>query len=316
VSQVDRVTVAVIQAGSLVFDTQRTLVKVESYCQQAAQAGAKIVVFPEAFLGGYPKGTHFGAHVGSRSPEGREEFQRYSAAAITVPSKETAILADLSDRYGLHLVIGAIERVAETLYCSVLFFAPDGTLQGVHRKLMPTAAERIVWGLGDGSTMPAIPTPFGIVGSAICWENYMPLFRAAMYAKGVNVWCAPTVDDRDTWQATMRHVAIEGRCFVLSACQYLLRSDCPDDYDAIQGNAPDTVLIKGGSLIVSPLGEVIAGPLWGKEGMLTADLDLGEIVRGKFDLDVIGHYARPDVFTLSVDERPKQAVIFEAKSRV
>src|SRR5581483_1787895 len=209
-----------------------------------------------------------------------------------------------------------IERAGSSLFCTALFTEPGEGLVAKHRKLMPTGTERLIWAQGDGATMPVVTSRAGRLGAAICWENYMPLFRAAMYAKGVNVWCAPTVDDRDTWQATMRHVAIEGRCFVLSACQYLLRSDCPDDYDAIQGNAPDTVLIKGGSLIVSPLGEVIAGPLWGKEGMLTADLDLGEIVRGKFDLDVIGHYARPDVFTLSVDERPKQAVIFEAKSRV
>ena len=139
----------------------------------------------------------------------------------------------------------------------------------------------------------------------------MPLFRAAMYAKGVSLWCAPTVDDRDCWQATMQHIAVEGRCFVLSACQYLLRSDCPEDHRAIQGNDPATVLIHGGSVIVSPMGQVLAGPLRNGEGLLTAELDLREIVRGKFDLDVVGHYARPDVFRLIVDENPKQAVTFE-----
>ena len=138
----------------------------------------------------------------------------------------------------------------------------------------------------------------------------MPLFRSAMYAKGVTLWCAPTVDDRETWQATMQHVALEGRCFVLSACQYLVRSDCPENYHPIQGEAPATMLINGGSVIVSPLGKVLAGPLRGSEGMLVADLDMDEIARGKFDFDAVGHYARPDVFTLSVDQRPKPAVSF------
>jgi len=157
--------------------------------------------------------------------------------------------------------------------------------------------------------MPAIQTDFGVLGAAICWENYMPLFRMAMYAKGVGLWCAPTVDEREVWQSTVTHIALEGRCFVLSACQYLLRSDCPKHYSPIQGDAPDTVLIEGGSVIISPLGQVLAGPLRGGEGVLTADLDLGEIPRGKFDFDVVGHYARPDVFTLTVDERRQNPVV-------
>ena len=308
-----KVKVAVIQAGSFVFDTARTIEKLRSYCQGAADAGAKLAVFPEAFLGGYPKGIDFGARVGSRSAEGRDDFRRYWDAAIEVPGKETAILGEIAATHGMRLVVGAIEKGGGTLYCTVLFFSPQGDLEGKHRKLMPTAMERLIWGFGDGSTMPAIRTEYGIVGAAICWENYMPLFRSAMYAKAVNLWCAPTVDDRETWQATMQHVALEGRCFVLSACQYLLRSDCPDNYHAIQGEAADTVLINGGSVIVSPLGQVIAGPLRGQEGMLTAELDLDEIAGGIFDFDAVGHYARPDVFTLSVDERAKVAVSYQPK---
>jgi nitrilase len=196
------------------------------------------------------------------------------------------------------------------LFCSVLFFGPDGQLRGKHRKLMPTASERLIWGLGDGSTMPVIETEGRKIGAAICWENYMPLFRTAMYAKGVNIWCAPTVDDREVWQSTMQHIALEGRCFVLSACQYLLRSDCPSWYHPIQGDDPGTVLIGGGSVIVSPLGQILAGPARNGELVLTAELDLVEIARGKFDLDVVGHYARPDIFTLSVDERSKAPVTY------
>ncbi len=310
----DKVTAAVIQAGTPVFDTKRTLEKIEAYCEEAARAGAELVVFPEAFLGGYPKGLGFGAHVGSRSAEGREEFRRYYEAAISLAGDEMVQLGSVAARHQIELVVGVVEKAAGTLYCTALFFGPDGGLQGKHRKLMPTGSERLIWGTGDGSTMPAIQTPFGTVGAAICWENYMPLFRTAMYAKGVSLWCAPTVDDRDCWQATMQHIAVEGRCFVLSACQYLLRSDCPADYDAMQGNDPATVLIKGGSVIVSPMGTVLAGPLRDGEGMLIAELDLKEIARGKFDLDVVGHYARPDVFRLLVDENPKQAVTFEKNS--
>jgi predicted amidohydrolase len=307
---------AVVQAGSALFDTTRSLHKVEKYCAEASKAGAAVVVFPEAFIGGYPKGINFGVHVGSRSPEGREEFRRYFNGAIEVPGTETAVLGEIAAQYQVQLVIGVIERALSTLYCTVLFFAPDRRLQAKHRKLMPTAGERLLWGLGDGSTMPAIQTASGTLGAAICWENYMPLFRTAMYAKGVNIWCAPTVDDREVWQSTMRHIAVEGRCFVLSACQYFLRSDCPPDYHPIQGEDAATELIQGGSIIVSPLGQVLAGPLRHAEGILTAELDLKEIARARFDLDVVGHYARPDIFRLSVDERPKKSVEYADNERL
>jgi nitrilase len=305
---VSQVRVAVVQAGSFVFDTPRTLDRAAAFCEEAADSRTQLIVFPEAFLGGYPKGTDFGARVGSRSSQGRDDFRRYWQSAVTVPGEETDRLCHLAKAHRLHLVMGLIERDGGTLYCSVVFVGPDGELRGKHRKLMPTGTERLIWGFGDGSTMPTVETDFGTLGAAICWENYMPLFRTAMYSKGVNIWCAPTVDDRESWQPTMRHIAIEGRCFVLSACQYLRRAQCPPDYNAIQGNAPETVLIEGGSVIVSPLGEVLAGPLRGCEGLLTADLAMQDVVRGKFDLDVVGHYARPDIFQLSVDESPKNAV--------
>jgi nitrilase len=304
------IRVAVVQAGSALFDTPASLAKLRRLAAEAAAAGAGLAVFPEAFLGGYPKGIDFGARVGSRSPAGRDWFRRYYEAAIDVPGPETAALGEIAREAGLHLVVGAIEREGGTLYCSALFVAPDGRLLGKHRKLVPTAMERLVWGAGDGSTMPVFATPLGRVGAAICWENYMPLFRAAMYAQGVELYCAPTVDDREGWVATMRHVALEGRCFVLSACQHLLRRDCPADYDPVQGNAPDAELIRGGSLIVGPLGQVLAGPVYGREAVLVADLDRGDLARGKFDLDVVGHYARPDVFRLHVDRSPKASVTF------
>ena len=208
----------------------------------------------------------------------------------------------------MFVVIGVIERGGATLYCTALFFDPQRGLVGKHRKLMPTAAERLIWGFGDGSTLTAVDSAVGRVGSVICWENYMPMLRMAMYAKGVQIYCAPTADDRETWVATMRHVALEGRCFVLSACQHIRRDAFPDDYDCVLGDAPDTVLMRGGSLIVSPLGELIAGPNYEGETILYADIDLDDIVRGKYDFDVAGHYARPDVFRLDVDAAAKPAV--------
>jgi nitrilase len=283
------VRVAVVQAGSILFDTAATLAKADQLIADAARSGAKLIVFPEAFIGGYPKGDDFGARLGSRTPEGRKTFRRYFEGAIDVPGPETARLGEAVRASGAWVVIGVIERDGGTLYCTALFFAPDGSFAGKHRKLMPTAMERLIWGFGDASTMPVLDTGLGKIGAVICWENYMPLMRAAMYAKGVQIYCAPTVDDREAWQPTMRHIALEGRCFVLSACQCLKRD-----------GAPENAQIRGGSVIVGPLGKVLAGPVYDEERILTAEIDIGEIAEGKFDLDVAGHYARPDVFHLTI----------------
>lgn len=304
-----RITVAAVQAGTPLFDAPRALSKAEKYIREAASSGASVIVLPEAFLGGYPKGVDFGITVGSRSAEGRDIFARYAGSAVLVPGPETDRLSELAAELGTNLVVGAIERDGGTLYCVSLFFTPDGGLAAKHRKLMPTAAERYLWGQGDGSTMPAVPTDAGILGSAICWENYMPLYRQAMYAKGVEIWCAPTVDDREQWQATMKHIALEGRCFVISANQYLLRSDLPNEVQPIQGEDPETVLIGGGSVIISPLGEVLAGPLREREGVLLAEIETADITGAKFDFDPAGHYTRPDIFSLHVDTVPKETVV-------
>jgi predicted amidohydrolase len=205
-----------------------------------------------------------------------------------------------------------IERDGGTLYCTALMLAPSGDLLGKHRKLMPTAAERLVWGSGDGSTLPVLDTPVGRLGAVICWENYMPLLRMAMYAKGIQLWCAPTADDRDTWLATMQHIACEGRCFVLSANQFARRRDYPDDYPIDGDPDPDAVLCRGASVIVSPLGEILAGPHTDGETILRAELDLGRITEAKYDFDVVGHYARPDVFHLCVNERATTPVVTES----
>ena len=302
---------AVVQAAPVLFDTPRTIEKLADLVHDAAHQGAELVVLPEAFVGGYPKGLDFGARLGMRSPEGREDFRRYFANAIEMAGPEAERLSAVARDNGVHLVTGVIERDGGTLFCSTLTYGPTGALLSKHRKLMPTALERLVWGFGDGSTIGVAETPLGRIGSVICWENYMPLLRMAMYAQGVELYCAPTVDDRDTWLPTMRTIAIEGRCFVLSACQYFTRGDAPTDYAPIQGDDPATVLIRGGSCIIDPLGNILVEPDFSGEMIRIAEIDRRVIARGKYDLDVVGHYARPDVFKLSVDTGKKDAVSFE-----
>ena len=302
------ITGAVVQVGTSLYDTPKTIEKLGDWAAKAKAEKADLAVFPEAFVGGYPKGIDFGVRLGSRSDEGRDDFRRYYESAIEVPGAEVEAIGEIAAKNKMHLVVGVIERDGGTLYCTALYFAPDGSLLGKHRKLMPTALERVVWGFGDGSTLAAPKTEIGTLGGAICWENYMPQLRLAMYQKGVEFYCAPTVDDREVWLPTMQTVALEGRCFVLSACQFMTRANGPEDFSPIQGDAPDTVLIRGGSCIVSPLGKVLAGPVFGEEALLTAELDKADIARGKYDMDVVGHYARPDIFSLNVNEDPQEIV--------
>lgn len=309
--QTTRSIVAVVQAAPVAFDTGATLAKVDARTREAAARGAKLVLFPEAFIGGYPRGMDFGATVGNRSAQGRDQYREYWESAIDVPGSAVSRLGEIAAAHGVYLVIGVIEREGGTLYCTVLFFDPQGGYLGKHRKLMPTGSERLIWGFGDGSTMPVYDTPFGRMGAVVCWENYMPLMRAAHYAKGVQLYLAPTADGRDTWLATVRHIAVEGRCFVLSCNQFMRRGDYPEGYDSDLGSDPAKVVSRGGSCIVSPLGEILAGPDYDGEAVLTAEIDLADIARGKFDFDVVGHYARPDVFRLLVNEKPAAPVVFE-----
>jgi len=312
----DGIRVAVVQAAPVLFDREATVAKACKLAAEAAAKGARLALFPEAFVPAYPRGLSFGTVVGSRTAAGRRLWQAYWAGAVEVPGPATAALGQAAREANSYLAIGVIERDRDTsggtLYCTLLYFGPDGRLLGKHRKLKPTAGERLIWGEGDGSTLTVIPTEFGRLGGLICWENYMPLARMAMYAKGVEIYLAPTADARESWQATLRHIACEGRCFVLGCNQFATRSMYPDGLDGIEelAGGPE-VVCRGGSAIVSPLGEVLAGPLWDQEGMLIADLDLGEVARGKFDFDVVGHYARPDVFRLIVNERPTPPVVIK-----
>ncbi len=307
--------VAVIQAAPALFDREATLLKARTLAREAAAQGAQLALFPEAFVPAYPRGLSFGVVVGHRRPEGRWLWERYWANAVDVPGPATEFLGAVARETGLYLAIGVIECDTTfsrgTLYCTLLIFGPDGQLLSQHRKLKPTAAERLIWGEGDGSTLAVVETPYGKLGGLICWENYMPLARMALYAQGVDLYLAPTADSRDTWQATLRHIACEGRCFVLGCNQFVTKAMYPADLPGIAELAeqPD-VMCRGGSAIISPLGEVLAGPLYDTEGILHATLDLGEIARSRFDFDVVGHYARPDVFQLRINTRPQPAVIW------
>ncbi|GLT63904.1 hypothetical protein SLA2020_364330 [Shorea laevis] len=313
------VRATVVQAATIFYDTPATLDKAERLLDEAAGYGSQLVVFPEAFIGGYPRGSTFGVTIGNRTAKGKEEFRKYHASAIEVPGPEVDRLAAMAGKYKVFLVMGVIERDGYTLYCTVLFFDSQGHYLGKHRKVMPTALERVIWGFGDGSTIPVFDTPIGKIGAAICWENRMPLLRTAMYAKGVEIYCAPTADSRNIWQASMTHIALEGGCFVLSANQFCRRKDYPPPPEYVFSGqeeelTPDSVVCAGGSVIISPSGTVLAGPNFDGEALISADLDLGEIARAKFDFDVVGHYSRPEVLSLVVKDDPTNPVTFTSAS--
>lgn len=312
--KIHSVKAAVVQAAPVLFNWEATVEKACRLTAEVAAQGAKLILFPEAFIPAYPRGLSFGIVVGSRKEEGRRTWQRYWENAIEVPGPATEALGKAARQANAYLAIGVIERDSQfsggTLYCTLLYFGLDGKLMGKHRKLKPTAGERLIWGEGDGSTLPVFSTEIGKIGGLICWENYMPLARMSMYSKGVEIYLAPTADARDSWQPTLRHIAFEGRCFVLGCNQFVTKNMYPTDLAMVEelANLPD-IICRGGSAIISPLGAVVAGPLFDQEGVLYADLDLGEVARGKLDFDVVGHYARPDVFQLIVDERPKPPVV-------
>jgi nitrilase len=302
--------VAVVQDASVFLDRDTSVLKTIELAREAAGKGARLVLFPEAFIPGYPRGLSFGAAVGSRSQEGRALFRRYAENAVTIFGPETDLLADTAAEESIYLAVGVVERdeiTPGTLYCTLLLWGPDGNLLNVHRKLKPTASERLIWGEGDGAGLRAVPTELGQIGGLICWENYMPLARAALYEAGVELYLAPTADARESWQATIRHIALEGRCYVLACNQFVTKADYPDDLDKTSAReiaALSDPLCRGGSAIVGPLGEYVAGPLWDETGILYGHIDPGAVTEARFDFDAVGHYSRPDLFDLAVNPMP------------
>ncbi|HUT82901.1 MAG TPA: carbon-nitrogen hydrolase family protein [Candidatus Bathyarchaeia archaeon] len=314
------VRVAVIQDSSEIMDKEACITKIEKLSTEAAKEGAKIVLFPEAFIPGYPRGLYFGTKIGSRLDKGKQDFARYWKNSLTIPGEDILLLANVAKKNSIYLIVGIIEKDSEfsggTLYCTIVYFSPEGILLGKHRKLKPTGSERLIWGEGDGSTLTVIESPYGKIGGLICWENYMPLARTAMYSKGIDIYVAPTADARDEWIASMKHIALEGRCFVLSSNQFVTKEMYPKDlacYDELK-NSPE-ILCRGGSIIIDPSGKVLDGPLYDKAGILYADLDLTAIPRSRFDFDVVGHYSRPDVFQLIINEEKMSSVTKKTKKR-
>ena len=298
--------VAVVQAAPVLFDTAAGLEKALGLIREAAQNGAELVVFPELFLPCYPYGMTFGFTVGHREESGRADWKRYYDNSLLVPGLETEALAAAAREAGLWLSIGVSERVAEsgTLYNTNLIFAPDGRLAARHRKLKPTGAERVVWGDADRGFFPVAETPWGPMGILICWESYMPLARVALYEKGVTLYLSPNTNDNEEWQATIRHIAIEGHCYFINCDMVFERSQYPADLNAQEEIArlPETVC-RGGSCIVDPYGHYVTEPVWDREALIYADLDMNAVPASRMEFDACGHYSRPDVLRLEYEDR-------------
>jgi len=301
----EKVKVGVVQATPILFDKTKTVDLVIKWIEKAAQENCQLVLFPESFIPCYPRGLDFDARIGRRTEKSREYWLEYWQNSIEAVSEEIQKIGEAIRQTGMFVALGVTERdpVGGSLHCALFYFDPEGKLIGKHRKLKPTGLERYIWAESDGSTLVTYDTKLGRIGGLICWENYMPLARMAMYNQGVQIYLAPTADARESWQSTMQHVALEGRCFVLAANQFVKKADYPDHYQADLESEPE-VMSAGGSVIISPLGEVLAGPLWNEEGLLTAELDFAVLAKSKLDFDVVGHYARPDVFSLEVKGQP------------
>ncbi len=289
----------VVQGTPALFDLSECVRITIQWLEQARDAGCDFVLFPESFIPGYPRGLQFDARVGSRSAASREQWLVYHENSLEVGGPAYREISKAIQRLQIACALGVTERDGGTLYCTLLYFDETGGLLGRHRKLKPTGLERYIWGEGSANDLVAVTTPAGKTGGLICWENYMPLARMAMYELGVETYLAPTADARESWQATMQHVAREGRCFVLSANQFVRKSHYPDKWQEEIAGEPD-VMSNGGSVILGPSGEILAGPLWGQEGLLTAELDMGDLTKSKLEFDVTGHYSRKDVFRFEV----------------
>ncbi len=297
--------VGLVQDSPVFFDKSASLKKVEELVKKYSAEGCRLLVFPESFIPGYPRGLTFGTTIGKRSEEGRNMFSEYYDNSVSIKGKEIRYLEEIASKYNTYVVIGVTEKneVSGSLYCSMLYFSPKSGLLGTHRKIKPTGAERVIWAEADGESLTTFQTDIGKLGGLICWENYMPLARMAMYSKGVEIYIAPTADAREEWTSTMQHIALEGRCFVLACNQFFTKSMYPEKYRQLLSDEPE-IVCKGGSLIVSPTGKIIAGPLYDKAGVITATINIKEVQRNKLDFDVIGHYARNDIFQFKANGQP------------
>jgi nitrilase len=301
-----KVKVGLVQDSPVFFNKEKTLDKMELLIKDGAKKGCNLLVFPESFVPGYPRGFLFGAKVGSRTPEGKALYAKYYKNSMSIDGKEMDRLVALAKKYNSYLVVGITEKQEQnnSLYCSMVYISPTDGLLGVHRKIKPTGTERVIWAEAAGESLVTFKTNIGKLGGLICWENYMPLARMSMFKKGVEIYIAPTADSREEWTATMKHIALEGRCFVLGCNQYFTKSMYSKEYLELAKDEPEN-MCPGGSIVVSPFGKVLVGPLFGEADMLIAELDLDEIVHSKMDFDVNGHYNRVDVFDFKVNNQPE-----------
>jgi nitrilase len=296
----ETVKVACVQAESVVFDRAATIDKIDGIAAEVAANGARLALFPEAFIPVYPS-SRWARHLAGSDGDARPLYARLARESLEIPGPDSDRLADIARARSLWLAVGANELERGTIYNSLLVYSPAGELALQHRKLMPTNHERLVWGLGDGTGLEAIQTDAGKVGGLICWENLMPLARFALYESGVEVYLAPTADDSESWHDSMRHIAREARAFVLSSCVFQTASSYPDDVPLADG---DELVGRGGSAILGPDGTYLAGPLWDEEGVLYAELDPQHLYEARQRFDPAGHYHRPDVFSFSA-ARPR-----------
>ncbi len=303
---------AAIQAAPVFLDREATVEKACALIAEAGAAGARLAVFPELFVPCYPVWVWF--IPPGKTHDLRALYTELLDNAVTVPSATTDRLCTAARDAGVTVVIGVNERNAEasgtTLYNTVLFIAEDGTLLGKHRKLVPTAGERLVHAQGDGSTLRVYDTPVGRLCGVICWENYMPLLRYAMYAWGAQLYVAPTWDRGEPWLSTLRHIAKEGRVYVVGCCSAVHRDAIPDRYAFKHNYLPDGIewINPGDSTIINPDGKFVVEPVHGREDILYAEVDPAALRGPRFQLDVAGHYGRPDVFELTVHRRPRPMV--------
>ena len=302
--QKDTCRVALVQAEPVMFEKRAGMEKALSLIGRAAAQGAELIVFPELFIPGYPVGLNFGFSMGKRTEAGRADWKKYYDASLVSGGPEFEQFSEIARKIGAYISIGFSERdtVSATLYNSNAVFEPDGSFK-VHRKLKPTGTERVVWGDANRDYFPVTETPWGPIGCLICWESYMPLARVALYQKGITIYLSPNTNDNPEWQATVQHIAIEGKCFFINADMLVRRSSYPEDLserDAVE-KMPD-IVCRGGSYIIDPYGHYLTEPVWDREEIICADLDMQLPAACKMEHDPIGHYARPDVLELIVHE--------------
>lgn len=301
-----KVKVCVVQESPVFFDKEKTLIKLEELTTKYAKQDCELIVFPESYIPGYPRGFSFGTKVGSRTMEGKKLYAEYYDNSISLESEDLPRLEKLAKTNNIYIVIGVTEKQETngSLFCSMLYISPTDGLLGVHRKIKPTGLERVIWAESDGKDLVTFNTKIGKLGGLICWENYMPHARMAMYQKGIEIYIAPTADARLDWTATMKHIALEGRCFVLGCNQFFTKSMYSEKHFELAKDEPE-MMCPGGSVIISPFGEIMEGPLFDKSGVLIAELDLEQVKMSRLDFDPNGHYNRSDIFEFKVNKQPE-----------